>query len=58
MANPIDPYSVPINVGVEPGLSTSDSINLIFPGMSISKRWIFRCVARSVPVGENVKEVL
>jgi hypothetical protein len=41
-----------------PGDKTSDSLNAILPGMSMSKRWTFRCVASSSPVGEKVREVL
>lgn len=41
-----------------PGDKTSDSLNVILPGISMSKRWTFRCVASSAPVGEKVSEVL
>ncbi len=41
-----------------PGESTSDSRKVILPGMSMSKRWVFRCVARRAPEGEKRREVL
>ena len=41
-----------------PGLSTSDSLKVIFPGMSMSKRWSLRCVAMSSPLGEKRRDVL
>ena len=41
-----------------PGLRTSDSLKVILPGISISKRCTFLCVASSLPSGENSREVL
>jgi hypothetical protein len=41
-----------------PGDRTSDSLNVILPGILMSKRCTFRCVASSSPVGENMSEVL
>lgn len=42
----------------DPGDRTSDSVNLILPGMSMSNKWILRCVATSSPLGLNVRDVL
>lgn len=41
-----------------PGDRTSDSLKVIFPGMSMSKRWTLRWVAINSPDGEKVREVL
>ena len=45
-------------VSLFPAVSTSDSLKVIFPGMSMSKRCSLRCVAKSLPSGENRSEVL
>jgi len=41
-----------------PGDRISDSLKVILPGMSMSKRCTFRWVARRAPVGEKVRDVL
>lgn len=41
-----------------PGERTSDSLNVILPGMSMSNKCTFRCVVISSPDGEKVKDVL
>lgn len=41
-----------------PDDSTSDSRNVILPGISMSKRCTFRCVARSLPSGAKRSDVL
>ena len=45
-------------VGELPGWRTSDSLNRIFPGTSISKRWIFRCFPIMSPAGLKTQHVL
>lgn len=41
MPTPILPYRVDRHASSEPGVSVSDSLNVIFPGISISKRCVF-----------------
>ena len=45
-------------VSLLPGERTSDSLKVILPGMSMSNRCTFRCVARRSPLGENSRDVL
>jgi hypothetical protein len=45
-------------VSLLPGESTSDSRKVILPGIEMSKRCTLRCVARRLPLGEKVREVL
>ena len=46
------------SVNLLPGDRTSDSLNVILPGMSMSNRCTFRCVARRSPFGEKRRDVL
>ena len=55
---PNRPADVSTTVNASPAVRTSDSLNVISPGMSTSNRCVLRCFASNAPVSEKTQQVL